>query len=214
MRISDLARESGVAVATIKFYIREGLLPRGAPEGPTRALYGPEHLSRLRLIRALTEVGGLSLSTTMDILKASEDGVVEIHDIFGMAHRGLPSRSIQSQDSPSLDSATKEVDDYLRSRGWRVKPGAPARTDLGRALVALRGLGWDLGTEAFDVYAGAADEIAAWEISQLPLDAPLPRLIEAVVVGTVVFETVLTALRRLAEEHHSARRFRGNAPRN
>lgn len=31
--------------------------------------------------------------------------------------------------------------------------------------------------------------------------------IESLVVGTVVFEAVLVALRRLAQEHHSARRL-------
>ena len=29
MRISELAKESGTPVATIKYYIREGLLPAG-----------------------------------------------------------------------------------------------------------------------------------------------------------------------------------------
>lgn len=31
MRISELAKESGTPVATIKYYIREGLLPAGTP---------------------------------------------------------------------------------------------------------------------------------------------------------------------------------------
>lgn len=35
---------------------------------------------------------------------------------------------------------------------------------------------------------------------------------EAVVVGTVVFEAALVALRRLAQEHHSARRFAADFP--
>ena len=36
MRISELAQESGTPVATIKYYIREGLLPAGTPVNARR----------------------------------------------------------------------------------------------------------------------------------------------------------------------------------
>ena len=53
MKISELSERSGVPVATVKFYIREGMLPRGEALSTTRAEYGEEHLTRLRLISAL-----------------------------------------------------------------------------------------------------------------------------------------------------------------
>jgi hypothetical protein len=59
----------------------------------------------------------------------------------------------------------------------------------------------------FSRYAAAADEIAAWELSRTPPAESRSRMVEAVVVGTVVFESALISLRRLAEEHHSAERF-------
>src|SRR6266540_3706180 len=37
MRISDLGRKSGVPIATIKFYLRERLLPQGKPTGRNQA---------------------------------------------------------------------------------------------------------------------------------------------------------------------------------
>lgn len=47
--IQELSSLSGVAVTTIRFYIRRGLLPR--PDGNTKAArYGNEHLVRLRAI--------------------------------------------------------------------------------------------------------------------------------------------------------------------
>ena len=48
MRISDLSRQSGVPVATIKFYLREQLLPPGEPTGRNQAVYLDRHLRRSR----------------------------------------------------------------------------------------------------------------------------------------------------------------------
>ena len=53
MRIAELSRDSGVPVPTIKYYVREGLLPPGELTSPNQAQYDASHLRRLRLIRAL-----------------------------------------------------------------------------------------------------------------------------------------------------------------
>ena len=62
MRISELSRESGVPVATIKFYLRERLLPDGVLTSATQAQYDETHVARLRLVRALIGPGGLSIA--------------------------------------------------------------------------------------------------------------------------------------------------------
>ncbi|CAN5651662.1 MerR family transcriptional regulator [soil metagenome] len=207
MRISDLATETGVSIPTIKFYLREGLVPPGTRTAPNQADYGSEHIHRIRLIRALTEVGGLSVAATLRVLVAADDPTLQVHEVFGVAHRGLGRSSLQSEGAADLEEASAEVDRYLDRLGWRLKPDAPARADLAHALQVLRHLGWDVSADVFDPYVRLADEIARWEIDQLPTDAPRARAIESVVVGTVVFEVVLNALRRLAQEHHSADRF-------
>ena len=56
MRISELSSRSGVPVATIKYYLREGLLPAGERTSATQARYGDAHVERLRLVRALVDV--------------------------------------------------------------------------------------------------------------------------------------------------------------
>ena len=66
MRISELSRHSGVPVSTIKFYIREGLLPSGVRSQRNQASYDEAHLRRLDLIRSLQEAGGLALDTVRD----------------------------------------------------------------------------------------------------------------------------------------------------
>jgi DNA-binding transcriptional MerR regulator len=54
--IGDLADLGGVSRRTVRYYVQEGLLP--SPFGLGRGdHYGPEHLDRLRRIKALQEAG-------------------------------------------------------------------------------------------------------------------------------------------------------------
>lgn len=207
MRISELATTTGIPIPTIKYYLREGLLPGGRRTAPNQAEYGDEHVHRLRLIRALSDVGGLSLATIRQVLDATDDPSIALHDVFGIAQRSVAGSWARIESSDDLDRARAEVADYLAALGWQVKADAPPRHDLAAALVVLRQLGWEIDTSVFDPYRRAVEDLARWEIDQLRPEVSADLRIEAVVVGTVVFEVVLTALRRLAEEHHSALRF-------
>ncbi|MBH9577338.1 Cd(II)/Pb(II)-responsive transcriptional regulator [Inhella proteolytica] len=51
MKIGELAKASGTAVETIRFYEREGLLPPPARSPANYRHYQPAHLERLRFIR-------------------------------------------------------------------------------------------------------------------------------------------------------------------
>ena len=73
MKISELSRESGVPVASIKWFKREGLLPEGHATSATMVEYGPDHVKRLRLIKALTTIGGLSIAGTREVLVAIDE---------------------------------------------------------------------------------------------------------------------------------------------
>ena len=80
MRVSELSQATGVPVPTIKYYLREGLLPRGeTTTSPNQASYGDEHVARLRLIRSLLDVGGLSVATVRDVLAAVDDPGTSLH---------------------------------------------------------------------------------------------------------------------------------------
>jgi hypothetical protein len=59
----------------------------------------------------------------------------------------------------------------------------------------------------FRPYAEVADELAASELATVPSAGPRAETVERVVVGTVVFEAALAALRRLAQAHHAAAHF-------
>ena len=205
MRISDLSRQSGISIPTIKFYLREGVVAAGSRTGPNQATYGEAHLRRLRLIRVLVEVGGLSLAAVRRIIDALGDDALPLHDVLGVAHRAL-EKPVPSGD-PGLEATRREVDAWIEARGWDVTQDAPARDALASTLVALRSLGWQVGPRVFDRYAGHMDEIARNELAYVAGMESREAAIEATVIGTVVFERAMVALRRLAQEHHSRRRL-------
>jgi DNA-binding transcriptional MerR regulator len=212
MRISELSSESGVPIPTLKFYLREGLLPAGAPQAVNQADYGSDHLRRLRLIGALTEVGGLRLREVRAVLAAIDNERMPLHDLLGTAHYALEGERANTEASPKTeDQVGAQVNAVLKALGWQVDARAPARRSLARTLASLRELGWEVPIEDLTRYGRAVDDLAEFEVDSLPADASRAETVERLVIGTVLFESVLNALRRLGQEHHSSVRF-GGAP--
>lgn len=74
LRIGELAERAGVSVATIKYYIREGLLPPPPVKtGRTMGYYDLAYLDRLKLIRTLREEHYLPLRVIRTILAERGD---------------------------------------------------------------------------------------------------------------------------------------------
>ena len=125
MRISELSRHAGVSVPTIKYYIREGLLPPGAKAAPNQAQYADEHLQRLKLIRVLREVGGLRVDAIKTVLAALEQrpGL----EVVGMVHSALspPWSTRFSAGSEEWNAAADEVYAALTSWGWAMYRETP-----------------------------------------------------------------------------------------
>ena len=209
MRVSELSARSGRSIPTIKYYLREGLLPPGRRTAANQADYGDDHLHRLRLVTTLVEVGNLPVATVRTVLAAVDDEARSMHEVLGAAHHGLALRGAEPEPSGAIGEAEADVDRFLERLGWSVATGSPGKRVLAGALASLRGLGWHVGADVFSRYAAVADELAEWELGRTPAGASRSRTVEAVVVGTVVFEVALVALRRLAQERHSAIRFAG-----
>jgi len=73
-RIDELAQRAGIAVDTVRYYQREGLLPSGERNGRTRR-FGPEHLERLERIRAL-QSRRFSLAAIRALLEREDPGAL------------------------------------------------------------------------------------------------------------------------------------------
>ncbi|WP_327366386.1 MerR family transcriptional regulator [Streptomyces sp. NBC_01217] len=204
MRIGELSRRSGVPVPTIKFYVREGLLAAGQLTSPNQASYDSGHERRLRLIRALLEVGGLSLAAIGDVLLAVEDPEQPVHKVLGVTTERLASPH-RSEAGPELDDAREEVAELLERRGWRAEAHGVAGERLAGVIVALRRAGHGAYLELLDDYAAAVEPIARADLDYVGRRVAREDLVESVVVGTVLGEAMFSALRRIAHEDASAR---------
>ncbi|GAA2868484.1 MerR family transcriptional regulator [Actinoplanes cyaneus] len=203
MRISDLSRQSGVPVATIKFYQRAQLLPPGEPTGRNQAHYGKVHLRRLRLIKTLTSLGELDLTSVRRLLAAAEDDEVSLIGLFEELNRvQIASKEAAVENDESMEFARKEVDRIIDSAGWDVRPDAAARLHLGLAIAGMRRLGCDCDPDFLDAYRDAADRLAALEIGRVSSD-PTGRA--AHLTRSILLREALTAMRELGQEHYLAR---------
>jgi DNA-binding transcriptional MerR regulator len=73
LRISELARQSGVSTATIKHYLRVGLLPGPDKKtGRTMAYYHPALVTRVQAIRELQQQRYLPLSVIREVLDGAD----------------------------------------------------------------------------------------------------------------------------------------------
>jgi DNA-binding transcriptional MerR regulator len=199
MRISQLSGDTGVPVATIKYYLRERLLHEGLLTSATQARYDDSHVRRLRLIRALVGGAGLSISAVRELLGGLDDLPESGHDLLGVAHHALAR--------PSDGADTAAVDALMAGWGW----DSDGCDEVGKAAVAqaladVRAAGFELPHGMLDTYAAAMHDVAAAEIAGVPTDSA-DEAVRYVVLGTVLAEPLLLALRRLAQQSTSHERF-------
>lgn len=171
MRIGDLAKTTGVPVATLKFYLREGLLPAGTPTAVNQAEYDDVHVRRVKLVRALLHLGGLSIADAQRVLAAVDDETMPIHDALGVAQDAMVPKLDRS--GTRYADALAEVDRFVRRHQLRVRPGAAVRGMLADAVVGLAEcdlLGEPVTDtcELFDAMVPAMVEQAEREVATTP----------------------------------------------
>jgi DNA-binding transcriptional MerR regulator len=219
MRISELARRSGVPVATIKFYLREGILPAGEARGATQADYDDGHLNRLRLIRSLAELAGLPIAQIKTVLGLIDHPDADLFTTLGKAISALPPYvEAIGDEHPRARAAIEHL-------GWTYDETFPATWQLERALAAVEEAGIPLTDERLDAYGAALHPMAEYDVAGAPggaIDADAPATdrgatgrsatarsaaVRYAVLGTALYEPVVVALRRLAHQDVAARRL-------
>lgn len=195
MKMSELSERSGTPVATLKYYLREGLVPAGESLGATRADYSEAHLQRVRLVRALIDAG-VSVAQSRRVVQTLDSPPTSRHDLLGKAQYALPA------SHPDV-SVSAEVTELVAGLGWHVSPESPALRFLTGAIAAARSAGVPLEPASLTGYARATEGIAAVDVAAVPRD-DLAAALHRVVAGTVLVDPVLAALRRLAQEHVSS----------
>lgn len=197
--VSVLSRRSGVPVATIKYYIREGLIRSDQDPGAEGA---QAVVDQVQLIRGLVHVVGLSIRQVRQILALVRDPELSPAALMTGATVTLPLTGPRAAD---VDEAELEgARAALAAVGFDDLPDAPYATQLLAAIALADECGIGLDAELLAAYAGAARACAAADFAHLPLDSP-SRQTQAAVLGTVIYEPVLLGLRRLAHRELAGR---------
>ncbi len=206
MKISELCEVSGVPLPSIKYYLREGLLPAGERTSATQAEYNETHVVRLRLIKALLEVGGLSIATANRVLAAVDSPFLPLSYVFGVAQYAVSDASIY--DPVPADSAgLAAVEAMIARRGWMVSADNPGRQGAARVLDTYAALGLEHLAEITEEYASAAELIARSDLAAVARSQAIADMAETVIVGTVLGDRLVGSLRRMAQEHISYQMF-------
>ncbi len=224
MRLAELSKRAGVPPTSIKFYIREGLLPAGAVHARNQASYGTQHLERLELIRALREVAGLPLEAVGRVTRELDRGWQG--DPFGEAMRamhGKPPATATAEDAKARAALRGEVLELLRAQPWTTDDERHLHADeLASTLLQVRRYLYpDYPVANLARYAEIAWLLSEAEFALVPGGAPAPvqargddlaEPMRRAILGSILFERIFTSLRRSANVMRSIHHARELEP--
>jgi DNA-binding transcriptional MerR regulator len=224
LRMGELAQASGVPAATIKHYLREGLLPEPVKTSRNMAYYPPEFVDRIRLIKRLQEERFMPLRAIKSVLDEDPGrarALIELEDrILDRALAGERTRTSAAQVRESY-GVPKEVLDRLaeldvlspNSRGY-----SPSDVKIIEAISRFRAGGYDeeIGFTVYDTlrYKSAIEELVRQEVevvmTRLAGEVEPERVVEMLEAGAGPLQDLIAALHTklmVAElERHRANR--------
>ena len=182
LKISELAERADVPVATVRHYLREGLLPEPVKTSKNMAYYPPEFVDRIRLIKRLQEERFMPLRVIRDVVLAERTSRDDVLARFELPERALDRLAEVGVLSPDdrgyspVDVRVLESIAKFRAEGWNETTGFGAR-DVARLMKSLEPVVADeleLMVERFE----ALDPGRAAELLESGM-SPFPELIGA-----------------------------------
>ncbi|NLA55308.1 MAG: MerR family transcriptional regulator [Corynebacterium humireducens] len=209
MRISELSSASGVSFPTIKFYLREGLLPAGRRAGQNQAFYTKGHLARLRLIGAMRGIARLSLAEIKGVL-SELDGPGTVLDTMAAMQNTLIGQA--SDEEAHTAEARAILDRIISERGWNIRPESPAYGTAVQSIAKLytTDLQWSPGMIAeYAEYAEHAAAIGRLDVSTLNFAGSQENLLVQIIEGTLLRRQLVDSLVLLGQQHSAHERLEG-----
>lgn len=203
MQLKDLSTQSGTSAASIKYYLREGLLPAGENVHPTRAEYSPQHVERLELIQALRRIVGLNIEQIRTLLRMADDGAPRLELLAAV------QRVVLELDPPAAAVGgipTAAGDAVVRLRGWP-NLTSDARNALNAHVALMENLGIPVPEDVLDHYSRAMDDVAGLDIAATTAPESVDQLILTAAVGMHMHSQLLLKLLALAQASHAIRRY-------
>lgn len=179
LRMGELAEASGVSSATIKHYLREGLLPKPVKTSRNMAWYTPDYVDRIKLIKRLQEERYLPLKVIKRILKSEPDQVaarLELEDrLLARSQEFVTGKGISRKQAIQKLGLPEEVLDAFErigvlepvTSGKNVRYGRADR-DFLEAIARFRESGYEeaLGFTVYDalIYKRHLEALARDEV--------------------------------------------------
>lgn len=203
MRLKELATRSETSVASIKFYLREGLLRPGRAVTATLAEYDDTHLERLRLIGALRRIVGLSIDDTRSLVSRIDDSDQPLREVLGHAQL-LALGRVGAGPGDAARAAGGEpeaVTRLIEARGW-VHADA-VREALAGQVAWMTSLGIDVTDEVLKTYADAADLVAGLDLRNVAAAESRDEAVLVTAVGVYAYGALLLRLVAVAQAAHA-----------
>ena len=153
-------------------------------------------------MRTLSDVGRLSIDRVREVVTALDVPPESRHLLLGTAHDVLR----QPAGGPPPEAVTARI----TALGLPDCVGSPASTQLAQALSAAEAAGWSISDATLTSWYAAMTRVAdADVVPELAAMSPGDALRHAI-IGNVLTDPVVIALRRVAQEALSAGRFEAN----
>jgi DNA-binding transcriptional MerR regulator len=208
LRMGELAEASGVPAATIKHYLREGLLPEPVKTSRNMAYYPVEFVERIKLIKQLQEERFMPLKVIKGMLDEDPNrarALVELEDqILERALAGEQQRTSAAEVRRRYD-VPKEVLDRLaelevlspNSRGY-----SPSDVKIVEAISRFRAGGYDeeIGFTVYDTlrYKRLLEDLVREEVQvlmeRLAGEMDPDKAVELIEAGTEPLRDLIAAL--------------------
>lgn len=197
MKLQELSRRTGASIPTLKFWMRERILPAGALRNQTTAVYGEQHVERVELIQTLRAEFDASIAEIRELTSAIDDASVPLLEV--MERCQLIATGLRAGDDDAEDAA--RVDEVLRAAGWP-EVSSVARSALAGAIAQAQRLGTAFSAEDLVEYARALSGIAARDVAAIRPGGSRDAVARNLLRGAAAQARVLLAMNQLA--HTSA----------
>ncbi|MCF2587051.1 MerR family transcriptional regulator [Brevibacterium sp. UCMA 11752] len=231
MKLSALARESGVSTASIKYYIHVGILLPGRKRNATTAEYSQAHVDRLGLITCLRRELGSPIESIAALTRAIDDEALENIELMGICQRlALEASNVlksatgssspsepepepaaaaaaepehQPEPEPEPKTIENDIRDVLQELGWPdISPTAVA--SMAGALEELSASGYPVGRDTILRHIQALTEIAGRNTAPITDSLSRDRICVEVVRGITMHNRLLAATSALVHASLSA----------
>ena len=116
MRIGHLAGKAGVAVDTVRYYERQGLLPQPLRRPSGYRDYGDDDLQQLRFVRRCKALG-FTLEETRELLRLNADPKAERAEVRALTERRLADVDAKLRELQVLRDSLAELASSCSGRG-------------------------------------------------------------------------------------------------